>query len=120
MINVDMIGDCYLGIARDAGAPPGLENAIWIEAGVLGYSGHFLSYARGVEDDHIPFRMAGIPAIDLIDFEYGGSPLEHHANWHTANDTLDLVCAQSLQVVGDVLYHALPRVEELLNTQPRS
>ena len=110
-INVDMIGDCYLGIKRDRDAPTWLTRAIWDTARDLGYGAYFLPFAQDVTDDHIPFREAGAPAIDLIDFTYGRSSEEHLRNWHTANDTLDRVCADSLQVVGDVIYHAVSKIE---------
>lgn len=114
MINVDMIGDCHLNILRDARAPRWLLDTIWDTAGELGHADVFSGIEKGMEDDHIPFRQAGIPAINLIDFEYGASRLEHDLNWHTERDTLDLVCSESLQAVGDVLYHALPKIERYL------
>lgn len=117
LINVDMIGDCYLGILRDPGAPAWLSNAVWSKAGELGLGGHFLPEARPVLDDHIPFRLAGVPALNLIDYEYGGSPIDHRNNWHTANDTIEKVCPASLQAVGDVLYHALSGIEAYLDAQ---
>ena len=115
MINVDMIGDRYLGLKRDMGAPSWLVLAIWNKARELGYGKHFQSGTLNVEDDHVPFRLAGIPSIDLIDFEYGGSPFHHRQTWHTPEDTLDKVSAQSLQVIGDVVYHALPEIESWLD-----
>lgn len=115
MINVDMIGDKYLGIVRDSGAPAWLSSLIWSTAAGLGYSGHFLARSSVIQDDHMPFRLAGIPAINLIDFEYGGSRLDHSNLWHTPNDTIEHVSADSLQVVGDVLYHALPDLDLILN-----
>lgn len=119
LINVDMIGDCYLGILRDPGAPSWIQNAVWKSAAELGHERHFLADARVVEDDHMPFRLAGVPCMNLIDFEYGGSPLEHGATWHTERDTIDRVCPASLQAVGDVIYHALPALESFLDTQAR-
>ena len=56
-----------------------------------------------IEDDHMPFVRAGVPAIDLIDFDY--------PPWHTDQDTIDKVSARSLQVVGDVLLAVLQRLE---------
>jgi Zn-dependent M28 family amino/carboxypeptidase len=47
-------------------------------------------------DDHSPFLQAGIPAVDIIDFDY--------PYWHTSADTLDKVSAQSLQAVGETLW----------------
>ena len=38
-------------------------------------------------------------------------------NWHKPFDTLDAVSARSLQVVGDVLLAALPRIEQRLITR---
>ncbi|HIJ72768.1 MAG TPA: M28 family peptidase [Candidatus Hydrogenedentes bacterium] len=120
MINVDMIGDCYLGITRDTDAPEWLNQRIWRNARALGYGSHFLRASRSIEDDHVPFRTAGIPAIDIIDFCYGANRLEHEQNWHTANDTLERVCAESLQVVGDVIYHSLTDIDAYLNKLARN
>jgi Zn-dependent M28 family amino/carboxypeptidase len=63
-----------------------------------------------VEDDHAPFLKAGVPAALLIDFDF--------PPWHTANDTLDKVSPQSLQIVGDVLLEALPAIERWLLASP--
>lgn len=114
LINVDMIGDCHLNVLQDARAPEWLVNIIWDTADQLGYEREFTWIPKAMDDDHVPFREAAIPAINLIDFEYGANRFEHDQNWHTARDTLDRVCAQSLQAVGDVIYRALPRIEHHL------
>lgn len=114
MINVDMVGDCYLDIDRDADAPAWLTRAVWDKAAGLGYSGYFLQTSHSIEDDHIPFRKAGVAALNIIDFRYGGSA-GHRRNWHTANDTLERVCADSLQAVGDVIYHAVVDIDVYLD-----
>ena len=49
----------------------------------------------------------GVPTTLLIDFDF--------PPWHTAQDTLDVISAQSLQVVGEVLLDALPAVEARLS-----
>ena len=46
-------------------------------------------------DDHVPFLQRGIPAVDIIDFDY--------PYWHTVDDTLDKVSAEKLEEVGRVL-----------------
>jgi Zn-dependent M28 family amino/carboxypeptidase len=56
-------------------------------------------------DDHIPFLEAGIPAVDLIDFTYGGSSNPY---WHTPEDTLEHVCPESLDQVGEAVLEILP------------
>jgi glutaminyl-peptide cyclotransferase len=107
MVLVDMIGDRNLGILRDAYSTPWLTDLLWATAGRLGHGRHFLDTAMGVEDDHAPFLKAGVPAALLIDFDY--------PPWHTAEDTLDKVSAQSLAVVGDVVLGALPAIERRLS-----
>jgi glutaminyl-peptide cyclotransferase len=59
-----------------------------------------------IDDDHMPFLRAGVPAVDIIDLDYRA--------WHTAADTLDNVSARSLQIVGDVVLAALPDIEARL------
>ena len=46
-----------------------------------------------ITDDHVPLnQVAGIPVIDLINFDYD--------YWHTPNDTLYKLSAESLTIVG--------------------
>ena len=54
-------------------------------------------------DDHTPFMEAGVPAIDIIDFEYGPG----NSWWHTNEDSIDKVDRQSLKIVGDVILDVL-------------
>ena len=117
MINVDMIGDCYLGVFSDPEAPKWLSDTIWTHAKLLGYGKHFLATGQVVEDDHIPFRRAGIPTLELIDFRYGGSIADHQRNWHTPEDTLERNCPGSLQAVGDVIYDSLPDIDAALDAE---
>ena len=107
MILVDMIADKSLTIKRESNSTPWLTDAIWSAARQLSRP-EFLAEETPMEDDHLPFLQAGVPAVDIIDFEY---PDTANANWHTAEDTLDKVSAQSLQVVADVLLAALPAIE---------
>lgn len=110
MIVADMIGDRDLNIRRESYSTPWLTDLVWASAGRLGHGAHFLPDAIVVEDDHVPFLRAGVPATLLIDFDY--------RPWHTADDTLDKVSARSLQIVGEVLLDALPAIGERLRTLP--
>ena len=46
-------------------------------------------------DDHVPFIRAGVPAIDLIDFDFDC--------WHRRCDNLTAVSPQSLNAVGETM-----------------
>lgn len=98
----DMVGDAMLQIRQEGysltGAPD-VVAAVWKTAERLGYQTTFLNEPMtGLTDDHIPLQGIGIPAIDVIDFEYGPNNAYHH----TPEDTFDKVSARSLKVVGDV------------------
>ena len=115
MINIGAIGDCLLEIKRDSGAPAWLLNIVWRNSRRFNYAKQFAAHAQAEQGAQIPFREAGVPAMNLTDSCYGPTPADHRANWHTANDTADKVCATSLQAVGDVIYHTLPGVDQYLD-----
>lgn len=106
-IILDMVGDRKLRVTREMLSHPGLRDLVWREAARLGHSSVFSGPAVAIEDDHLPFLRAGIPALDLIGFDGGGYP----DYWHTARDNLDQVSAESLQVVGRVAQAALRRLD---------
>lgn len=95
-IVVDMIGDADLNVYKERNSNPDLTDAIWAAAKESGYDSKFISdYKYSMIDDHTPFLQAGIPAVDIIDFDY--------PYWHTVQDTPDKVSAESLQAVGETL-----------------
>lgn len=106
MVLVDMIGDKSLNIRREQASARWLTDLVWSSAKRLGHSKIFLDETTSIADDHIPFIDAGIPAVDIIDLDYPA--------WHTAEDTLDKVSPKSLQIVGDVVLEALPKIEQRL------
>ncbi len=97
MVLFDMVGDCELRIPREASSSPWLYS-LFARAG--GGRGPFGGEAPAVLDDHTPFERAGVPAVDLIDFDYGPGP-PPGAWWHTPRDDLEHVCARSLEQVGE-------------------
>jgi glutaminyl-peptide cyclotransferase len=103
LINVDMIGDKNLDISQETNGNSALNKLTWNTASDLGYKAFFISQQIATEDDHIPFVRAGVPAIDLIDFDY--------PPWHTDNDTMDKLSAQSMEIVGTVVYEVIQRLE---------
>jgi glutaminyl-peptide cyclotransferase len=96
VIVIDMIGDKNLDIYKEKNSNVALTDDIWSVAASLGYQQQFISqYKYSMEDDHTPFLTKGLPAIDIIDFDY--------PYWHTISDTADKVSGESLKVVGDTL-----------------
>jgi Zn-dependent M28 family amino/carboxypeptidase len=96
VIVIDMIGDADLNIYKEENSNPALTKQIWDTAKSLGYEKQFIDqYKYSMIDDHTPFLEAGIPAVDIIDFDY--------PYWHTIQDTSDKVSAESLQAVGETL-----------------
>jgi glutaminyl-peptide cyclotransferase len=104
---VDMVGDRDLDIRREANSTPWLTDLVWEAARRLDHQRYFLNDVQTLSDDHLPFLAAGIPSVDLIDFNYGRGG----RYWHTAEDTLDKVSAQSLQVVGEVVLEAVAELD---------
>ena len=102
LILVDMIGDADLVVKRESNSTPWLTDAIWSAARELNRK-EFVAESTPIEDDHLPFLAAGVPAVDVIDLDY--------PDWHQAGDTLDKVSPKSLQAVGDVLLRALSKIE---------
>jgi len=97
---VDMIGDRNLKIYWEKNSDPRITNEIWDIAARNGYSKYFSKNMKyRILDDHVPFLNAGIPAIDIIDYEY----LYHH----TTSDTPDKVSARSMKIVGETLLYWL-------------
>ncbi len=105
MVLFDLVGDCDLQIPLEAASDPGLYGLFAEAAG----GAPFVGQSGAVSDDHVPFLELGIPAVDLIDFSYGpgGSP---GAYWHTTEDTIDKVCPESLDAVGEPALQAIPRI----------
>jgi glutaminyl-peptide cyclotransferase len=96
VVVVDMIGDADLNIYKEMNSNTDLTNEIWKTAKDLGYGDKFIdTYKYSMLDDHTPFLEVGLPAVDLIDFDY--------PYWHTTQDTPARVSAKSLKAVGDTL-----------------
>ena len=110
MVLFDLVGDCDLQIPRESNSDAGLYAAFAdASAEADGDAAPFEGTAPGVEDDHVPFLEEGIPAVDLIDFTFGGDDTPG-AHWHTTEDTIDKVCVESLDAVGEAAVRAVPEL----------
>lgn len=94
MILLDFVGERGLSLPREAGSDAGLWARLRAAAARVGVLHAFPARTRPqIYDDHTPFVRAGIPAIDLIDFDF--------PHFHTTRDTLDKVSAASLDIAGE-------------------
>jgi glutaminyl-peptide cyclotransferase len=102
-ILLDMVGDAdpffpIEGYSQELA--PALVRKVWRVASRLGYGMHFPDrVGQRLGDDHLPLNEAGIPTIDVIDFDYGPG----NRYWHTLGDTPDRLSASTLGMVGEVV-----------------
>ena len=103
LVLFDMIGDKNLGIWYETNSTKSLMDMVWETAKSEGLES-ILSRSRGaIEDDHIPFLGIGVPSVDIIDLDY--------EPWHTPEDTLDKISAESLEKVGRLALAFLSRLQ---------
>jgi glutaminyl-peptide cyclotransferase len=102
-ILVDMIGDADLDIQKETSSTPWLSDLVYRAATNLGYQSHFYKFPLAIQDDHLPFLKIGVPAVDIIDLDYGYNNVYHH----TVQDTLDKLSPQSLAITGDVVLETI-------------
>jgi len=110
MILLDMVGDKDLNITVPRNSSQKLVKELFFAAHEVGVRPVFSLGPGSMLDDHVPFLLAGMPAIDVIDFEYGSAPgLNDY--WHTEEDTLDKLSAESMQTVGDVVLRMIENAQ---------
>jgi len=106
MILLDMMGYKNLELGRDSMSTRWLQDMIWRTGRELGHDKVFVDREEGVGgDDHEPFLRAGVEAVDLIQ-------LTSYPHWHKADDTIDKVSAESMEIVGETILASLPKIAE--------
>ncbi len=104
LLNVDMIGDANLNLLYDLNSTAWLRDLAWSTAARLGYAAQFSrNQSTAIEDDHVPFLQAGVPSLDLIDYDYGPG----NAYWHTDRDTMDKLSPRSFEIIGQVVLETI-------------
>jgi glutaminyl-peptide cyclotransferase len=102
VILLDMIGDRDLTVTIPRNSTTELTALALRAAEEEGVRSSFSLFPGSILDDHQPFLDAGMPAVDLIDFEFGSGPRKNDY-WHTEQDTLDKLSAASLATMGKVV-----------------
>jgi glutaminyl-peptide cyclotransferase len=102
-IVLDFVGDRDLAIPREQNSNRRLWRQLRAAAARAGHSSTFPPRAQApVIDDHVPFQQAGVPAIDVIDFDF--------PCFHKPCDNLTAVSAESLDAVGETMVELLLRL----------
>ena len=100
VILLDFVADRDLSIPREAGSDPALWERLRAAARRAGAARAFPAGTRpAITDDHTPFARAGVPAIDLIDFDF--------PCWHERCDDMSAVSAASLDRAGEAVHELL-------------
>lgn len=110
MVLLDMVGDARLNITMPADGDGRLIAEVFEAARETGHRDFFGYGAAAILDDHVPFLQAGIPAVDIIDFEFGSRPGQNDY-WHTGQDTLDKISPRSLEIVGQTVLRLIFRLQ---------
>ncbi len=101
-ILLDFVGDRDLHFPVEVHSKtyaPDVVDRVWRKAASLNLSAFDFATGPAILDDHIELLRVGIPAIDIIDFEY--------PHYHTMQDTPDKCSAESLGIVGKLLLHLI-------------
>ena len=115
---LDMIGDKELNVARETGSSSSLQVFIAQAAERLGYAEYFFKYDAKIIDDHVSFIKVGVPAVDVVDAEYGrmGAGFDSMGEFHHTNadtmDKMDKVSQRSLEIVGRTILLTVERLDE--------
>lgn len=106
MILLDMVGDPDLNFTLPYNTSSELAQDFLAVAQKTGQRSRISLSKSNIIDDHVPFLKIGIPAIDLIDFKFGSEPgLNNY--WHTSDDNLEHISAESLQITGNLVQELL-------------
>ncbi|MBX9626462.1 MAG: M28 family peptidase [Gemmataceae bacterium] len=76
-------------------AAPKLVDQVWGVAAAVGAKSFRYEAGYEVQDDHLALNRAGIPCVDVIDFDY--------PHWHKLTDTPDKVSGDQMAEVAKVL-----------------
>ena len=100
MVLLDFVGERGIRIPHEAFSDRDLWTKLRAAARRVGVGRVFPDASGGgITDDHVPFIEQGVPAIDLIDFDF--------PCWHQICDDLSTISPRSLDAVGETVYELL-------------
>lgn len=85
--------------SNSVASAPDIVQSIWNTSHALGFMQFKNAEEFSIYDDHIPLIENGLPAVDIISFEY--------KHWHTTQDTPDKCDVKTLNAIGKTLLKVL-------------
>jgi glutaminyl-peptide cyclotransferase len=106
LVLADFVANRNLRLKRDGGSDAALWERFRSAARSAGVGSIVSPLEQGtVEDDHTPFMRAGVPAIDLIDFDF--------PQWHTPADRPGVLSKRSLDAAGEAVVELMSALRRL-------
>ena len=103
VVVLDFVGQKGLRIRRETNSDPDLWAQLRAAAQRVGVGAVFPDETQNeILDDHTPFVRLGVPAIDLIDFDY--------PCWQKPCDTLDKLSVRSMDAAGEAVLELVRRL----------
>jgi glutaminyl-peptide cyclotransferase len=100
MVLLDFVGEKRLRIEREGYSNERLWERLQRAAREVGAGAVFPDAGQSaIQDDHLPFLEQGVPAIDLIDFDF--------PCFHRTCDDISVVSERSLDAVGETVLRLL-------------
>ena len=110
-ILLDMVGGQGAKIYQEQNSiryAASIVDKVWSAARHAGFSSVFANeVGGGVTDDHIPVNEAGIPTVDIIPFYPDCRQSSFGPTWHTINDDMEHLDANTLKAVGQTLIQVI-------------
>lgn len=95
LVLADYVANRGLRLPREAGSDRALWRRFRAAGDRAGVGSIFAGTGPEIVDDHVPFRRAGVPAVDLIDWDYPQK--------NTAKDTLDRLSERAMDATGETV-----------------
>lgn len=96
LVLADYVAGRGLRLPREPQSDRVLWRRVQQAAGRVGVGRVFAGVAAGaITDDHVPFLRAGVPAVDLIDWDYPQK--------NTVEDTLDRLSLRAIDATGETM-----------------
>ncbi len=103
LVLFDLVGSRDIVFSLDLESTSALSKELGDAAKTLGLDDRLTPHWTNIEDDHIPFVKAGIPALNIIDFT-------HLDTWHRDGDTVQNISLESIETAGILGSYVISRL----------